>query len=209
MGKSLNDLSPLAALVETARLFYQRGWMPGTAGNLSARDRHNPRRFWITGSGLPKGHLEEHDFLCIDSDSTQIVGQPRSGLRPSAEAGIHLAVYQNVPAANACLHIHTVDACIAEQRHAKEGALPLPALEMIKGLGIWDESPQLSVPVFRNHAHVPQIADEIASWLKSYAVKVPALLIAGHGVTVWGESVQEAVNRIESIEFLFSYLART
>ena len=208
MGKSLNDLSLLAALIETARLFYQRGWMPGTAGNLSARDRHEPSRFWITGSALPKGHLEEHDFVCIDIGSAKVVGHPRSGLRPSAEAGIHRAVYQHVATANVCLHIHTVDACIAEQRHAAAGALPLPALEMIKGLGVWDESPQLSVPIFRNHAHVPQIADEIASWLTRHPVTVPALLIAGHGVTVWGESVQEAVNRVESIEFLFSYLAR-
>jgi len=61
MARSLDDLKPRAALVEIARDFHARGWMAGTAGNLSARadDGH----FWITASGKPKGRLEENDFL--------------------------------------------------------------------------------------------------------------------------------------------------
>ena len=37
MAKTLNDLPPRAALVEIARDFHARGWMSGTAGNLSVR----------------------------------------------------------------------------------------------------------------------------------------------------------------------------
>jgi ribulose-5-phosphate 4-epimerase/fuculose-1-phosphate aldolase len=33
-------------------------------------------------------------------------------------------------------------------------------------------------------------------------------MIHGHGVTVWGNSLQEAYNRIEIVEFLMSYLAQ-
>jgi len=48
----LDDLPPRAALVEIARDFHARGWMAGTAGNLSARE--DDEHFWITASGRPK-----------------------------------------------------------------------------------------------------------------------------------------------------------
>lgn len=208
MGKSLDDLARLPALIETARLLYERGWMPGTAGNVSARDQIQSKHFWITGSGLPKGRLDERDFLCIDIANGGVIGSPRSGLRPSAEASLHRVVYHYVSGANVCLHVHTVDACIAEKRHGVNGGLPLPKLEMIKGLGIWDDPPQIIVPIFANHSHVPNIADDIAAWFKQQTIGAPAFMVTGHGVTVWGQTAQEALNRLESIEFLFSYLSR-
>lgn len=209
MGKSLDDLARIPALVETARLLYERGWMPGTAGNVSARDPYESKRFWITGSGLPKGRLEERDFICIDIASAEVIGSPRAGLRPSAETSLHRVLYQHIPDVNVCLHVHTVDACVAEKRHGINGGLPLPKLEMIKGLGIWDDPPQLVVPIFPNHPHVPKISADIAAWLTQQTACVPVIMVAGHGVTVWGQTAQEALNRLESIEFLFSYLART
>lgn len=209
MGKSLNDLARVPALVETARLLYERGWMPGTAGNVSARDQYNSKHFWITGSGLPKGRLEERDFICVDVASAEIIGAPRSGLQPSAETSLHRVLYQYLVDANVCLHVHTVDACVAEKRHGINGELPLPKLEMIKGLGIWDDPPQINVPIFPNHHHVPKISADIAAWLTQQTPCLPAIMVAGHGVTVWGQTAQEALNRLESIEFLFTYLART
>ena len=56
MANSLDELHPRAALVEIARDFHARGWMAGTAGNLSAREDEN--HFWITASGKPKGRLD-------------------------------------------------------------------------------------------------------------------------------------------------------
>jgi methylthioribulose-1-phosphate dehydratase len=40
-------------LINTARNFYQQGWMVGTAGNLSVRLPDDS--FWITVSGRAKG----------------------------------------------------------------------------------------------------------------------------------------------------------
>jgi methylthioribulose-1-phosphate dehydratase len=45
-------------------VFYQLGWMLGTAGNLSAKvDDHS---FWITASGKSKGKLTEEDFVTVE-----------------------------------------------------------------------------------------------------------------------------------------------
>src|SRR6266566_3001707 len=102
MAHTFDQLSPQAALVEIARDFHARGWMAGTAGNLSARadDAH----FWITASGLPKGRLEQTDFILVRVADAVVVERTRAHQAPSAETAIHAALYARFPQARACLH---------------------------------------------------------------------------------------------------------
>ena len=89
MAMTLNDWTPRAALVEIARDFHARGWMSGTAGNLSARA--DTEHFWITSSGVPKGQLEESDFLLVRIQDGVVVERVAPGNKPSAETAIHQA----------------------------------------------------------------------------------------------------------------------
>lgn len=210
MPQSLDVLNPRAALAETARDFHGRGWMAGTAGNLSARDRQDPASFWITASGQPKGRLDDHDFLRIGIADDQVLERFYDGAKPSAETSIHRIIYQLFPAANACLHIHSVEACLAMARCAADCTeLPLPPLEMIKGLGIWEQHPVVALPLFPNWLDVPAIAEAIRQRFTATPPALPALMIHGHGPTVWGHSLQEAYNRVEIVEFIMNYLARS
>lgn len=209
MPRSFDDLEPCQALAEIARDFHGRGWMAGTAGNLSARDRTDPNSFWITASGQAKGRLDSADFLRMGLADGQVLEMGRAGIKPSAETSIHQAIYRLFPAARACLHVHTVDASLAAARSGPQATdLPLPPLEMIKGLGIWEANPQVALPLFANWLDVPAIAAEIEARFAAAPPPVPALMIHQHGVTVWGGSLQEAYNRVEIVEFLMSYLAR-
>jgi len=209
MSQSFDTLDIRAALSKIARDFHRRGWMAGTAGNLSARDRQDPRSFWITASGLPKGRLGDEDFLRVDITEDRVLERFRDRAKPSAETSIHRVVYQSFPEINACLHIHTVDACLAAARYPADCTeLPLPPLEMIKGLDIWEERPAVALPLFPNWPDVPAIAEAIRQRFAATPPVLPALMIQGHGMTVWGHSPQEAYNRVEIVEFLMSYLAR-
>jgi methylthioribulose-1-phosphate dehydratase len=162
MSQSLDDLDTRSALAEIARDFHRRGWMSGTAGNLSARDRQHPSSFWITASGLPKGRLDENDFLRINLGDETVLQGFHDKAKPSAETSIHRVIYQLFPSANACLHIHSVDACLATAHCAADSIdLRLPALEMIKGLDIWEERPAVALPLFSNLPDVPMIAAAI------------------------------------------------
>ncbi len=206
MIKSLDDLPLRTALVEIARDFHRRGWMSGTAGNLSARDDAG---FWITASGRPKGRLDVTDFLLVDVADGGVIERASVDGKPSAETAIHRVIYQCFPAARACLHVHTVEACLAAARVAEDArVLPLPALEMIKGLGIWEQHPRVSLPLFENTLDVSKIAGAIAARFEREPPEVPALMVRDHGITVWGGSLQEAYNRVECMEFILSYLAR-
>jgi methylthioribulose-1-phosphate dehydratase len=84
----------------------------------------------------------------------------------------------------------------------------LPPLEMLKGLGIWEERPVVALPLFPNLPDVPAIAEAIRQRFSATPPDLPALMIHEHGVTAWGHSLQEAYNRVEIVEFLMSYLAR-
>src|SRR3569832_74169 len=181
-------MEPRLALVDMARDFHARGWMAGTAGNLSARDRD--------------------DFLRIRLADDQVLERGRADAKPSAETAIHRAIYRMFPEAQACLHVHSVEACLSVAHLDPQAeVLALPPLEKIKGLGIWEERPQVAMPLFANRLAAPTIAAEIEARFRGTPPQVPALMIHGHGATVWGASMQEAYNRVEIVEFLMRYLA--
>lgn len=207
MARTLDELAPRAALVEIARDFHARGWMAGTAGNLSARE--DADHFWITASGLPKGRMEETDFLLVRVRDGEVVERVRPENKPSAETAIHRALYALYPPARACLHGHIVEAAIAANR-AKPGAksLRLPAIEMIKGFDVWQQNPKVELPLFENHLDVAKIAREIEARFKKTKPAVTALMIRAHGPTVWGASPQQAYNRFEVLEYLLRYQAQ-
>jgi len=209
MARRLDQLDPRRALTEIAADFHRRGWMAGTAGNLSTRDRGSPGAFWITASGLAKGRLDESDFLLMDLESEEVLERLSPEVKPSAETAIHRTIYQLFPDATACLHVHSVDASLAVADLAPEAScLTLPPLEMLKGLGLWKERPEVSLPLFANWLDVSAIADAIRQRFMAAPPVIPALMIHSHGSTVWGGSLQEAYNRVEVIEFLMTYLAR-
>ncbi len=196
---TLNDTR--LELIHAARYFYQQGWMLGTAGNLSAR--LSDGSFWITASGKSKGELVIDDFVRIYPDGR--VEQPTKDSKPSAETSIHQVIYDLFPEAKSCYHVHSVEANLVS-RFGNTDSLPLPPLEMLKGLGVWEQNPDCVMPIFANHLQVQQIADEIKARFSKTTPQLPALLIRDHGVTVWGSSSTEARNYIELVEYIFRYL---
>ena len=210
MAKTFDQLEPRAALAEIAREFYRRGWMPGTAGNLSARaDENTVPGFWITASGVPKGQLDTSDFLLVSAREDSVIERQRPAQKPSAETSIQRSSDRVFPQARACLHVHSVDACIAVSRvPSAVTALRLPPLEVLKGFDLWEENPQIDLPVFENWLDVPRIARDIEQRLAGMPPRISALVIRDHGVTVWGESLQQAFNRVEVVEFIMSYMAK-
>lgn len=190
-------------LVAAARYFHGRGWMWGTAGNLSAR--MDDGSFWITASGKSKGELSDTDFIRICPDGT--IEKPTENLKPSAETSIHEAIYALFPEAMACYHVHSIEANLVSN-FTQETMLKLPNLEMVKGFGIWEESPNCGMPLFDNHLAVPKIGQEIRDRFAQEPPQIPALLIRNHGVTVWGRSTEDARNKIELAEYIFRYMVQ-
>jgi methylthioribulose-1-phosphate dehydratase len=193
---------PRSHLIACARQFYQQGWMVGTSGNLSAKMPDGS--FWITASGKSKGQLQDTDFVRV-THSGEVIDAGAPNNRPSAETSIHQAIYSLFPEAKACFHVHSVEANLVSSEVTGDSLL-LPPLEMVKGLGVWEENPQVAMPVFENYLEVPRIAQAICDRFSVFVPSIPALLIRYHGVTVWANSIETAQNYVEVAEYIFRYL---
>lgn len=192
------------ALTALASRYHAAGWMLGTSGNLSARFQGTDGpSIVITASGLDKGALGPDDFVEVSLEGALLAcGE---GRRPSAETSIHVAIYQALPSVNAALHVHTVASTELGRLHGPTHPIDLEDLEMLKGWGMWEPNAKAALPVFTNHAEVPKIAEDLARWLArtpdGNRQAAPAMLIAGHGMTAWGATVDEAHRHVEITEF--------
>ncbi|WP_280353030.1 S-methyl-5-thioribose-1-phosphate isomerase [Nocardia abscessus] len=200
-----SDRSHAAAIADVARELYRRGWMPGTAGNISVRTGATAV---VTGSGLSKGELTERDMVTVRvADSAPVADH---GRKPSAETTIHTAVYRSRPA-QAVVHIHPPFATALATRSAAPGALGtlrITDYELIKGLGGGDPA-VAEIPVFPNWPEVPRIGADIERYLLDHPDALPVLVIAGHGTTAWGENLAQARDRAECLEALCELVSRT
>lgn len=184
------------ALAEAAAALYGRGWMEGTAGNISVRLPGGTTAL-ITASGRSKGAMTAADMVEVAVADARPVhdGAPR----PSAETTIHVALYRLSADFGAVVHAHpphaTAVAVLAARRGA--GTVEFTDLEIIKGIGLADPA-KVVVPVFDNHADVPRIGDDVEERLTSDAP--PVMLIGNHGATTWGPTLDVARNRMECLE---------
>lgn len=190
------------ALSALAHKLYRRGWMEGTGGNLSMRLASSPELGVITASGRSKGELTAADSVLIQVST----GHPvRPGTSPpSAETAIHAALYQAFPDCGAVVHAHSPYSTAVASAAARSGSgqVRFTDFEIIKGLGL-PEASTVSVPVLANWPEVSQIAADLADRLGPAELGTPpVLLIAHHGATAWGPTLEIARNRLESLEAL-------
>lgn len=201
--------SPNAAAIATlARDLYARGWMPGTAGNISVRDgasgvasntAPDPTAV-VTGSGLSKGELTAADMVRVRIENSEPIAGDR---RPSAETAIHTAIYRTTEAA-AVVHVHSPRATAASV--GAPNPMRFTGFELIKGLRSGDT---IDIPVFPNHADVSLIGAEIDRYLRAHPAAPPVLFIAGHGITAWGADLAQARDRAECLEALCELVSLT
>lgn len=167
-----------------------RNWVPGSAGNLSARI--DDQRIAITRSGVHKGQLSPADIIAVDYGGKALV----DGQKPSAETLLHCQLYRLFPPVGAVLHGHSVAATVLSMR----GAITFSNYELLKAFGFATHELDVVLPVYENDQDMPRLAAFIEPLLE----RDPPIgyVIAGHGVYAWGTSVEHAYWRLEALEFL-------
>src|SRR5690554_4112181 len=192
-------LETLAQLCESGAEYYRRGWMLATAGNLSVRDRDNADRYHVTASGGHKGRLKpETDFICF---SEGMANPQPLGKKSSAETIVHDRVYAEHPNVQSIHHVHSPRITLMSRAIGAGNPWVISDLEYIKALGFWGEGDVVRVPVVPNHHHIPTLGMAVAEAARQDS-HVPCVLVEGHGVYAWGDSVAAAQRHIEALEFL-------
>jgi methylthioribulose-1-phosphate dehydratase len=185
--------SPLTknALKRTCLLATQsasRQWHPATGGNFSVRDQGD--LCWVSPSGKHKGMLDWRDFLPVDFRSSALV-QP-CYKKPSDETALHCAVYRADASARSVMHVHPpyTTALIGSE-------VKLSQNEMLKAFGYRTHELEITVPCLPNTQDMEALGLSV-----ELDLELKILVLEGHGVYAWGRDPDEAMFRIEALEFL-------
>jgi L-fuculose-phosphate aldolase len=188
-GRRLDSraVSPYPALddagrqvVRVCQRLYERGLIAGPDGNVSVR--LGPDRVLVTPSGLSKVDVTEDALVEVGLD-----GRPLGTGRASSELRMHLAIYRARPDVGAIVHAHppTATAFGVAGETIPERVLP----EVICQMG--------------SVALVPYATpgtDAAAGAFAPYLSGHDAFLMANHGATTVGPTLEAAHQRMESLE---------
>ncbi|MFF4113356.1 methylthioribulose 1-phosphate dehydratase [Streptomyces sp. NPDC001714] len=180
-----------AVLAAESARFASFGWMRGTSGNLSVVLSRDPLRLVVTASGHDKGELTPADVVLVDGQGAA-VGEGK----PSAEAELHARVAA-LTGAGAVVHVHTV-ASVA-MGHRQPGGIVFKDLEMLKGVGQPAHDVEVTLPVIGNSQDMKVLGDRLEA---AREPRMPAVVVAGHGLYVWGADPRQARHHTEVVEWL-------
>jgi len=200
--KFAQTASGLAAI---AADFYQRGWVLGTSGNLSAVVEREPLRLAITPSGADEGALQTDQILLIDDRGSVISDHPA---RPSDECPLHIRIAKE-RGAGAVLHTHSVWSTMLSNLYFEDGGLAIEGYEMLKGLdGVKTHEHREWLPILENSQDMLELADRLADNLRQFP-QAHGFLLRRHGLYTWGKDLAQAKRHVEILEFLLETLGRT
>ncbi len=172
----------LEKLCEMAASFYQRGYAFGSTGNLSIREGD---RVWISPTGRSLRNLHPEEFALVD-----LGGRTLNDKKPSKEAPFHMAAYQAAgERAGAIVHLHSTYS-------AALSCLPDPIGELLPITPYFQMrvAPLAVVPYFRPGS------PKLGEFVGDAARESNCMLLRNHGMTCFGRTLEEAVDRAEELE---------
>jgi ribulose-5-phosphate 4-epimerase/fuculose-1-phosphate aldolase len=162
---------------------YQRRYAHGSSGNISARLEDG---LLITPTNSCLGYLDPARISKVGLDGTHL-----SGDKPSKEAFLHLAMYQERPSAAGIVHLHCTN-CVAVSCMCH--ADPADVLPPITAYYVMRIGKLPLLPYYRPGDM------SLADAVRKAARGNHAMLLANHGPVVAGKSLDDAVYNAEELE---------
>ena len=180
-----NDLR--AEICRVGALMYQRGYIDGTAGNISARLAED--RVLVTPSGLATGFLTPQQLLIVNLAGER-VDEPiaeNAALRATSESSMHLECYRQRPELMGVVHAHppTAIALTLVGFDFRQCLIP----EMVVLLGLVPTAPY-STPSSRENR------DAITDLIREH----DAIMLSNHGSLTAAKTLWDAYLMLESLE---------
>ncbi len=117
---------------------------------------------------------------------------------------IHAKIMELVPEANCVLHSHSITGT-ALSLFTKENILEFKGFELQKAFSkIKSHEETVRFHIYENTQDIDQLAVDIEKSWKDDFEKVPCLILRGHGIYVWAETIQRAKRFLEGAEFLMA-----
>jgi L-fuculose-phosphate aldolase len=161
---------------------YNGGMTTLSGGNLSIKEDDNS--LWITPAAVDKGKLGPQDIMHVYAD-----GRSEGLHRPSSEYPFHRTIYGHRPDLKAIVHAHPP--ALVSFSIARE----------IPDTNIIPQAQRVCGPVgYAPYALTgsQQLGDNIAA---TFAEGFNVVLLENHGIVSGGESLLEAFQRLETLDF--------
>jgi L-fuculose-phosphate aldolase len=188
----MDQADGVTAILEAGRRLGARGLITAGEGNLSIR--LDVDRLLITPSGRRKDELGPADVVPLRIGHAEADARSPSGLGPSTDLAIHLAVHAARPDVRAVAHAHLP----ASMALTLVGEIPDPTA-----------LPETASPLARlpfvafGEIGSAELADRLAAALTEAPEPFPgAALLERHGAVAVGADLVEAVDRLELLEIL-------
>jgi L-fuculose-phosphate aldolase len=169
------------AIVDVCHRLYERGLIAGPDGNVSVRLATGA--IVITPSGRSKGRVTADSLIVVDSTGLVLEGDTR----PSSEMRMHLRIYARRADVNAVVHAHPPTATGFGVAGLSITAPVLP--EVILQMG--------AVPLV---PYATPGTDALPDSMEPFLMQHDAFLLANHGATTVGPTLEVAHQRMESLE---------
>lgn len=169
------------AIALVCRRLYDAGLIAGQDGNVSVRLPSG--HVLVTPAGMLKVDVTPDDLVELTADGAHVAGKWRA----SSEVGMHLRLYQRRPDVHAVVHAHP----------------PVATGFSVAGLDFMDDVlPEVIFQLGRvplvpyAMAGTPALAEAMEPFIAAH----DAFLLANHGATTVGPTLQLAHQRMESLE---------
>ncbi len=169
------------SICEIGKLCYQRNYIVGADGNISAR--MSDGTILITPAGAMKGFLEPLHIAHIDMRGDVVDG----GAKASTEKGIHLVVYEQRPEMRAVVHAHPPHAVAMTIAGIDMQAPFIP--EIIVTIG--------GIPTA--HFGTPG-TEELAASIKDIVKCSDTVVMTNHGSVTIGTNLLDAYKKLDMVE---------
>ncbi len=206
MRKSMiSDAEIPDLLCELCRQFYDLGWVSGTGGGISVRGSAG---VFMAPSGVQKERMRPQDMFLLDGEALQECRVLRAPSDPSLRVSECQPLFFNAyrtRGAGAVIHSHSLWAVLAARLASPSGAAGVfssQGLEMQKGLRGKGCFETVRIPVIANTPREAELTDSMADAMAAHP-DVDAVLVAGHGVYVWGDTWVRAKTQAECLDYLF------
>lgn len=175
-------LHPRDEIMRTMDRIYRYRMTTTSGGNLSVRDDNGD--IWITPARVDKGSLTRNDIVCVRPD-----GGVEGPHKPSSEFPFHRAIYDARPDIRGVVHAHPVALVAFSINHqVPDTRLFHQAREVCGAAG------------FAPYA-LPGSEALGASIAREFESGFNCVMLENHGVVTGGESLAQAFQRFETLEF--------
>ncbi len=170
-------------IVQYARSLFDRGYVVGSAGNISVKLEDGTYLATPTGSSF--GSLVAEEISHFDAD-----GKLLSGKKPTKEVFFHMACYEVHPEARAVVHLHSTYSTLLASLEGLQDGMPLrpftPYFVMKVGA--------VGIMPYRKPGD-ERMADDVRE-KRAYT----SLLMANHGLVICRKTLTDAVQSAEEFE---------